>query len=290
MLACMEAPKYQSVAATAALLAAMALGDGARATTIQVKSELKGASLIAVRTLPRSPENGSLDDYCSGYRAIKLSAIGKQVAKRGWIVTSESSLGRYRVVTFASDFTPGTSAMCFAGNPQIAVFDGSSLVAIASTSASSDLDVQLGVVEPLESGALLIWGGGWTGSPVGELHVEPNGVRLTATSAQRTFCHFRAVVPNIYGRSIDVARKTLIARGWQPLRPEEAPGEHDGASRLAKRGIVEAQDCAGTGVGYCGFSYRGPAGVLHVITIGDDSPGDNSVVNYSVECNRPTKP
>src|ERR1700761_7777915 len=76
---------------------------------IETKADMKGASLVALTKLPRSPERGTLDAYCEGYRAKKLTSTGRQVANFGWIVTSEQRLGRYNVVTFASGFDTGTS-------------------------------------------------------------------------------------------------------------------------------------------------------------------------------------
>ena len=242
----------------------------------QAKSDISGVSLVALGALPHSPENGSRPEYCAGYRAQKLTAVGTMVAKLGWIVTSEAPLGRYEVVTFASGFTPGTSGMCFARNANIAVFDGASLVALAYSSHSAAFP--LGVVEPLESGALLVWTDP-PGFPVGELHDGNNGLRLTATAPERTFCNRRAVVPNVYGRPLGAARKILIAHGWRPWRSRERL--YDRAAQLAKQGIIEAESCSGTGVGYCSFNYGGPAGVLRVITNGEWRP---DVVSYSVAC------
>ena len=265
------------------MLAASALCCGALPSdALQTRSDIKGASLVSLGALPRSPENGSLDESCEDYRAKKLTAVGRQVAKLGWIVTSEGSLGRYHVVTFASGFTPGTSAMCFARNANIGIFDGSRLVALAYSSHMPG--GPLGTVQPLESGALLLWSDP-PGSPVGELHQEANGLRLTAIAPERTFCHRRAVVPNVYGKPLDAARTILIAHGWRPLRPSESPGKWDLATELARRGIVEAQACSGTGVGYCNFSYENPVGVLDMTTVGgEEKPADNIVVSYSVSC------
>lgn len=256
----------------------------AAAASLQARSDIKGVSLVALATLPHSPEKAPIDEYCEGYRAKKLTAAGRQVAGLGWIVTSEASLGRYRVVTFASGFTPGTSALCFARNPNIAVFDGVRPVALAYGSRRAE--GALGVVEPLESGALLIWGDP-PGAPVGELRQEAGGLRLTAIAPQRAFCRGRAVVPNVYGKPLDAARRILIAHGWRPLRPSEKPGEFDTAADLARRGVVEAQTCSGTGVGYCEFKYRAPAGVLGLTTVGGEpKPADNTVVSYDVDCAR----
>jgi len=251
---------------------------------IHTASDIKGALLVPLGTLPHSPENGLLDDYCTGYRAKKLSAVGRQVAKLGWIVTSEAPLGRYHVITFASGFTPGTSAICFARNANIGVFDGARLVALAYTSHKAGW--QLGVAEPQESGTLLIWGGDGPGEPAGELRQENDGLRLTKVAAKRTFCGGRAVVPDVYGKHIDAARKVLIAHGWRPLRPHEKPVDGDAAAELAKRGVIEAETCSGTGVGYCAFEYRNTVGVLGVTTVGGDPEpgGDNFVVDYNVSC------
>jgi hypothetical protein len=227
--------------------------------------------------LPHSPEKGSLDEYCEGYRIQKLTAVGSQVAKLGWIVTSDAPLGRYEAVTFASGFTPSTSAMCFARNANIAIFHGTSLVALAYGSRSARSP--LGIVEPIEGGALLVWTDppGW---PVGELHDDNSGLRLTSIAPERTFCNRQAVVPNVYGKPLNAARKVLIAHGWRPSRPRERPDELDMAAQLAKQGIIETESCAGTGVGYCKFNYRSPAGLLSVTTAGE-AP---RVVSYGVAC------
>jgi hypothetical protein len=272
---------YRAVIASVAMLATCAMSSGAASSSdvLRSKSDIKGVSLVSLRAIPRSPENGSLDEYCEGYRARKLTAVGRQVAKLGWIVTSEAPLGRYQVVTFVSGFTPSTSAMCLARNANIGIFDGASLVALAYTPRSTD--TPLGKVESLEGGALLIWSDppGW---PVGELHEQNNSLRLTPIAPERTFCRGRAVVPNVYGKQIEAARKILIAHGWRPRRPAQRPPfEVDFiVAQLAKSGVIEAEDCSGTGVGYCGFAYDGPAGVLGVTTAGDD----HSVVSYGVAC------
>jgi hypothetical protein len=123
----------------------------AAAPILQAKSDIEGVSLVGLGALPHSPESGSLDEYCEGYRVQKLTAVGSQVAKLGWIVTSDAPLGRYEVVTFASGFTPGTSAMCFARNANIVIFNGTSQVALAYSSRSARSP--LGIVEPMEGGS-----------------------------------------------------------------------------------------------------------------------------------------
>lgn len=272
------------LAGIAALAAAMLLpGGAASADPVHTASDIAGASLVPLSALPRSPEHGSLDDFCSGYSAKTTSAAGRQVATLGWIVTSEASLGRYQVVTFASGFERGTSGICFPRNANVAIFNGTDLIALAYTARAADW--HLGIAEPLESGALLIWEGSGVGMPIGELREENGGLRLTRVAAEHTFCHGRAVVPNVYGKPLDVARKILLSHGWKPLRPRETPDGLGVGKALVKRGIVEVEACSGTGVGYCAFNYRSPAGVLRTITVGGDpEPANNNLVRYGVTC------
>jgi hypothetical protein len=269
-----------------AVLAGATFGGTASAEPLRTASDIAGASLVPLGTLPHSPESGSLDPFCTQYRAKATTAAGREVAKRAWIVTSEAPLGRYTVVTFASGFNAGTSAMCFARNGNIGVFDGTALVALGYTARKAGW--QLGSVDRMENGALLVWGGNGPGAPVGELHEADGGLRLTRVAAERTFCDGRAVVPNVYGKPLDAARKILIAHGWQPLRPREKPDAMDGAATLAKHGIVEAEACSGTGIGYCALRYRNAAGVLGVTTVGGepDRPSENTVIDYQVACRK----
>lgn len=268
-----------SVLLLAALIGAFAAPVASLAApAVETRSDVKGVSLVALGTLPHSPESGALDDYCSGYRAKTLTALGKRVAKLGWIVTSEAPLGPYRVVSFASGFDAGTSALCFARNANLAVFDGDQLIALAYTPARS-ANAPLGVVEPLEGGGVLVWTDP-PGAPIGELHDESSGLQFTAVAPQRSFCGGQAIVPNIYGLSIKVARKVLMAHGWRPLRPRDGQDQAWLAVQLGTGGIVEAESCAGTGVGYCAFNYRNAAGGLYVRTAGED----NSVDYASVDC------
>nr|WP_322087830.1 PASTA domain-containing protein [Burkholderia sp. BCC1999] len=281
-------PFIRRIASVAALVACAALHGTASAEPLHTASEIAGASLVPISTLPRSPENGTLDAFCTQYRVKQTtSAAGREVAKLGWIVTSEAPLGRYQVVTFASGFKAGTSAICFARNGNVGVFDGTTLVALAYTSRAAGW--QLGSADPLESGALLLWGGDGPAPPVAELRDERGTLRLTRVAAEHTFCHGRTAVPNVYGKPLDAARKILIAHGWQPLRPREKPDPMDGAATLAKHGIVEAEACSGTGMGYCALRYRNAVGVLGVTTVGGepDKPANNTVIDYQVACRQP---
>lgn len=180
------------------------------------ESEVPGVALVALSDLPRSPESGAVDEACEGYRAKGLTATGEAVAARGWVVVSEARLGRYRVVSFVSGFDPGTSAICFGRNGNVGVFDGTRLVALAydtsAESASFGSNRTAGRLEPMDNGALLVWGDS-PGSPLGELHLGQDGLRLTPTAAERSFCQRKVVVPNVYDKPIQTARRALLAPG-----------------------------------------------------------------------------
>ena len=266
----------------------------ASAPEIRVVSELPEYRFVRLRNLPRSPEKGQLPEYCSEYRAKNLSADARTIERLGWIVTSEASLGRFEVITFVSGFDPGTSALCFAHNANIAVFDRGEVVALAYAKRpyrgpdSASNPTPLGIVEPLadKSGLLVLTDP--PGAPVGELRAEDGNLRLSGRAKAHTYCGGRATVPDVYEKGIDVARRVLLARGWVPERPAERPGEGDMAHDMAQIGLVEAETCSGTGVGYCAWTYRGKAGLLHVVTVGGDpEPANNVVVGYNVECSPP---
>jgi len=255
---------------------------------LQVASDLGDYAFVPLRRLPRSPEKGVLDEYCSGYRPTKLSPLARSVESAGWIVMSEAPLGRFHVVTFASGFDPGTSALCFARNANLAVFDGPALVALAYAKRpyrgpdDSENPIPLGRVESLEDGTgLLVWTDP-PGVPVGELHVSGERLRLTARSPVHAYCRGEASAPDIYGRPITFARRILLARGWQPHRPAEVPDDLDRLLGDTDADTVELEACSGTGDGYCNWSYRTKAAQLHVITVGED----HTVSSYGVECDR----
>lgn len=257
-----------------------------RIAALQVGSDLSDYAFVAMRHLPRSPENGVLDEGCTGYRTEKPSPLAKSVERLGWIVTSEAPLGRYRVITFASGFDPGTSALCFARNANLAVFDGEALVALAYAKHpyrgpdDPANPVPLGRVELLEDATgLLVWTDP-PGVPVGELRLVSQGLRLTARSPHHTYCQGLAVVPDIYGKPIADARRMLLEQGWRPRRPAEQPDAFERALGGADVDTPELESCSGTGVGYCAWNYSGKAAALGVVTVGED----HTVSSYGVTC------
>lgn len=161
-------------------------------------------------------------------------------------------LGSYRAVGFAGQLEAGTSGTCNITQGNVGVFDGDKLVALAYGKSAED--TAIGNLTPLEGGAVRVWDGDIVGSPVGDLRVEADGtVRLGRLADEESVCKGKAVVPNVYGMPIDKARKALADKGWKPVRVK--PDGESRQSGLIKRGIVEVESCAGTGLAYCSFSY-----------------------------------
>lgn len=250
-------------------------------------SNVKGIVLAPLTTLPAAPQQPQSDGSYDCSREIAVAPTtdaGKAVAKRGWIVASEARLGRYQAVSFASSCELAAGGYRSTVNGNVGIFDGHQLVALLY--AQRSFEDSLGHLELLENGALLVRDGNTPHSPIGELWLDGNGLSFRQVADSRTYCHGRAVVPNVTGKSIRTARAILIKHGWTPAPPSEPPDADDAAAQLAKRGLVEAQGCSGTGLGFCGFQYRNAAGTLNVTTAGGDweDGTPDIVVDYSVKC------
>jgi hypothetical protein len=244
-----------------------------------VQSDLKDIRMKAIASLPKA--GGSAEDRngCSLRVIQPKSAAAKVVAAQGWAVMADVPLGSYRAVSFAGQMEAGTSGTCTITQGNVAVFDGDRLLALAY--GKSPEDTAIGNLTALEGGAVRVWDGDLVGSPVGDLRVEADGtLHLGKLADEESVCKGRARVPNVYGMPIDKARKSLADKGWKPVRIKP-----DGESRqagLIKRGIVEAESCAGTGLAYCSFSYTGAAGALSLVTAGEKALPN--VVGYDVNC------
>jgi hypothetical protein len=89
-----------------------------------------------------------------------------------------------------------------------------------------------------------------------------------------------AKLPVITELTYHRARKKLLAAGWQPLRTKsynEADTDPDIASGngriFRRRGYVEVEACAGTGVAPCAFLFEDAYGNrLRVTTEGEELP------------------
>lgn len=267
-----------------ALSLALTLPAFAQTNAMRVASEVKDIRIKALSVLPKAGGSASDRDDCPQVVMKPKSAAAKQVAAQGWAVMADVPLGSaasgaYRAISFAGQLQAGTSATCSITQGNVAVFDNDKLIALAYGKSAED--TAIGTLTALEGGAVRVWDGDIVASPVGDLHVDTDGtLRLTKIADEDTVCQGRAKVPTLYGMPIDKARKALAAKGWKPVRG--GPNGEPRQTALVKRGLVETENCAGTGLAYCDFAYTSPAGRLTVTTAGEaDSPG---VVDYDIKC------
>ncbi|KVH40409.1 PASTA domain-containing protein [Burkholderia cepacia] len=248
------------------------------ASAPRVVSELKDIRMKPLANLPMAGSAIERGD-CSQRVIQPKSAAAGLVAAQGWAVLSDVPLGPYRAISFAGRLEAATSGTCSITQGNVAVFENGKLIALAYGKSAED--TAIGRLAPLEGGAVRIWDGDIAPSPAGDLHVDRDGtLRLSRVADEDAVCKGRAKVPNVYNMPIDKARKALIANGWDPVRGG-ASGEPR-QSALVKRGIVETESCAGTGLAFCDFGYTGPAGRLTLTTLGDGALP--SVTDYDVKC------
>lgn len=211
---------------------------------------------------------------------------GRLAASRGWIVTSETKLGQYDAVSFVGALDAAMSGTCVHRDGNLAIFDGSRLVAIVyerpekKRDSNGEYSDSLGSAEQIGSRRIrLRWG--LPGAPIADV-VLGDGVHVEHTANEDQVCGGAALVPNIFELDISKARRKLLAYGWKPHRSSEpVNGGMDAA--LRKEGVVEVEVCSGTGYGFCAFNYTNTRGFRLGVTTAGDEP---TVIDYQVNCRR----
>lgn len=94
-----------------------------------------------------------------------------------------------------------------------------------------------------------------------------------------------AKLPFVKDSTYHKARKKLIAAGWQPLQTKSSddPDVTSGnGPAFWRKGYVELEACAGTGVAACAFLFKDSHGNrLRVTTEGEELPEDKSYARVS---------
>lgn len=245
-------------------------------------TDLRIVATSSVPTRAATPSGGG--SGCAPQVIAPRSAGAAAVKAKGWIVTAEQESGGYDVVSFVGAMEPGTSGTCVLRDGNVAFFKDGQLRALAYAPRGASRSI--GSIERLDTGDLRILDGDFVVQPLADIRFGSGGAVSIADPAKSDkVCSGRADVPNVRGMSIDKARSVLGKAGWRPATDRADPAARDDrAERLYRNGVVEAESCSGTGLGYCSFAYRGAAGSLSVTTVGD---GEWPVVSdYGVTCNR----
>jgi hypothetical protein len=258
-----------SLASLAANLAAPALAE------TQYGSEVPGLELVALDNLPAAPAGEDGGGGCGVVPSPETPA-GRAAAAQGWKVTSEVPFGDLTAVSFVANVEPSTSGTCF-------LRDGN----VGLLYATKSEEEMIGFVEPFGTGGLRVLSGDMLPTPIADLQrIGTNGVAVTPLAKEEPVCGGTAVVPNIYYMPIDKARVLLMSAGWEPVTGSAETQSSGMTGAIAAAGVIEVEDCSGTGLGFCAYRYSGPAGELGVTTAGEggEDGGLPMVTYYGVDC------
>ncbi len=250
-----------------------------------VASQVPGVQVLRLDHLNPAPAAGPDRAACEHLLVAEpATAAGQRLAQLGWGVTSEQTLGGWTAVSFVSGYSAATSGTCELIDGNVGLFAGDHLEIVVY--ATDEPAVMIGQIDRFGTAGLRIYSGDLLPQPVADLQaLGADGLIVTPPALSEPVCNGAAQVPYIYGLPIDMARQMLAQAGWQPAPPETVE-EFGIAPDLARAGVPEVEACAGTGFGFCGFTYEGPAGRLSVTTVGEIA-ADGSlppVVGYAASC------
>ncbi len=243
-----------------------------------LRSNVTGASLVRLDRLPSvTPEGNDTTSDCSD-PLTPATPGGKLAAGLGWKVVQEAKFHGLDVVLVVRGFDQGTSARCFSKDANVAFFDGGRLIGVLFSKGEDGIRIRS--LEQVNDHLRV-----WSWDPVVEGDVNLAGTSLSFDKARGSdaVCAGRYRVPVVFGKPYAEGRRILIAGGWVPKPGTEETTDYDGVAQLRKS-FPEADSCAGTGYGECGFTFVARDGVttLGITTLG--GPDDAGVSSYSVDC------
>ena len=266
-------------------LALLALALAATPAKAELASQIPGLDIVALDRLPAAPAGPGEVEFCSHLSIAPATAAGRAAQTLGWIVTAEVPFGDLTAVSFVGSFVQGTSGTCLRQDGNVGFFKGDKLTALIYATDTENLPI--GFVAPFAETGLRLWSGDYLPMPIADIQPRPDGIAITPLAASEPVCNGSAEVPLIYNLPIDIARKELAKAGWQPMPFTGDRSESRGLdTEIAARGVPEVDICSGTGFGFCGYAYSGPAGNLGVTTMGEFGEDGSfpTVAGYGVNC------
>ena len=287
-------------AATAPAAAPTPPASASAATPVAPKGEVGSLRLQALAELPPPPKavggDGEASDEC---REPVASDEARAAEAAGWIVYGEREWAGYRAVGVARAGTRLAGMGCVFPQGRVLLFrDGRPLAQVIDSGA--DADAADAGLQSLEEGAADASAGSdpsarrdgadaelrvgdWQGRAQARLRIDPDGgLELAALPATDRYCAGRASLPRLEALELPAARERLLGQGWRPAESEREEGEDGMRDALIAAGFPEVEVCSGTGMGYCNYHYRNPAGDrLQLTTAGEyvtDEPGAGPAV------------
>jgi hypothetical protein len=267
-------------------LALVALALAATPAKAELASQIHGLDIVALDRLPAAPKAQGDAELC-GHLAIQPeTSAGRAAQALGWTVTAEAPIGDLIAVSFVGSFVQGTSGTCLRQDGNVGFFASDRLTALIYAKNAEELPI--GYIAPFGEAALRLWSGDYLPMPMADIQsLGPGSITLVPLAASEPVCNGAAEVPLIYNLPIDIARKKLAEAGWQPTPFTGDRSESTGLdAEIAARGVPEVDICSGTGFGFCGYAYSGPAGSLGVTTMGvfGEDGSFPIVAGYGVDC------
>jgi hypothetical protein len=220
---------------------------------------------------PPAISNVAIDDYCRGlsYERVPTTRLGHEIARRGWHITSEVSVGGYIAVAFVRSLVAGTSGICYPVEGHVAISGRDGAMAIISNAREplpEDYVEESGIGEihlVPGSGGLRITDNTGPSPPIADVRIDAGGVHVVPVAARDAICHGRASIPNVFGQTMPAATQLLGRHGWSAIRTRQS-----------------LRDCSGTGVGYCIFTYVQGRRSVDLVTAWET----HEVVRYTPHC------
>lgn len=270
-----------------AALASVALTLAASpAQALDIPSQISGFQISKLTSLPKNSAAQSEEHFCGAIKKPRTPA-GQQVAGADWVVTGEETHDSLTFVSFVGETSSGTSGSCLLTQGNIGIFQNDTLQAVIYADASQPSG--LGTVEAVEGNRIRIFDGDYLPVPVADLRIIDNDLLILSNVAERdSFCDGKATAPNVYGLPIHLARRLLLAEGWQPAAnpPDAEESVVSGYVEHLRKTMPEVQECSGTGFGFCNWEYRKDSDQALSVTTAGEAADDSSpqIVSFTVGC------
>jgi hypothetical protein len=259
------------------------VAESAVAQTLDLVSQRPDLETTLLSELPANSGDTAQAGSCPSVLPNPTTAAGKSVAAMNWQVTAEIESGALTFVSFVGKVEAGTSGSCLLTDGNIGIFHDTKPLGLIYGAKNTPRSI--GSLQPLEGGNLRIWDGDYLSAPLADLQILDDTLVILRNVADRdTFCAGTASAPNIYGLPIHLARRLLLAEGWQPATALDS--ELGTYAEDAQQSLPELQECSGTGFGYCLWNYvKLPDQQLSVVTAGEGGENTSpSVASFQVSC------
>ena len=240
----------------------------------RVRSTIAELRIDRASRVPEAAPRREIEGNCGERFPAPTTNMGREIARRGWRVTSEAHAGNHVAIGYVRGLLHVPIALCLAVDGHVAIVERGRLVAIVSAERidpTNGHDPDGGIPSGLIGYVIKVPGSGnfritettGLGAPLAEIRIGPNEINVGPLAPRDSFCGGRVLIPNIYDRSMVSASRILRREGWRPVHARP---------RL--------EDCQMMGLGFCEFRYRRGHQSLEITTDNDQ----HHVVAYEPRC------